>query len=162
MEHVPTDYLPLKLGVILKAPIVNRPARWLLRRLHPFDRRDRFERFSNFAAVAGEKSQRQVFEIVRSRYPSRTRFVVLPMDMAYMGAGKVPVPLEHQHHELALMRAEFGEMVIPFAAVDPRRPNVLGMLQDLVESKGFRGIKVYPNLGYRPDDPVLMEVWRYA
>jgi predicted TIM-barrel fold metal-dependent hydrolase len=162
VEHVPVDFLPLKLGVVFKAPIINRPARWLLGRMNPFDSRDRFARFANFAAVASEKTQRQVFDIVRSRYPSKTRFVVLPMDMAYMGAGKVPVPLEQQHHELAMMRADLGEMVIPFAAVDPRRPGVLDMLRDLVETKGFQGIKVYPNLGYKPEHPVLMEIWRYA
>jgi predicted TIM-barrel fold metal-dependent hydrolase len=163
VEHVPVDFLPLKLGVLFKIPYVRVPVRWLLGVLNPFDNRDQFSRFANFMKVAHGKSQKDLLRLAQGRYPADTRFVVLPMDMAFMGAGRVPKSIEEQHEELARLRDELGDVVIPFAAVDPRRKEVLSMLRSLVEQRGFRGIKVYPNLGYQPDDPVLMEhVWPYA
>ncbi len=163
VDHVPVDFLPLRLGEVFKIPYVRTPARWLLGALNPFNNRDRFNRYANFIQVANGKSQEEVFRFVQGRYPDQTRFIVLPMDMAYMGAGKVPKDITKQHEQLAEMRDKLGDVVIPFAAVDPRRPGVLAMLQHFVENRRFRGIKVYPNLGYRPDDPVLMnEIWPYA
>ncbi len=162
LEHVPVNFLPFKLGGLFKIPYVRVPLRWLLGTLNPFDNRDLFNRFGNFVKVASAKSQEKIFRLVQSRYPAGTRFIVLPMDMAFMGKGRVPEALETQHEDLARLRDKLGDVVIPFAAVDPRRQDVLPMLRQLVEQRGFKGIKVYPNLGYRPDDPVLMEVWQYA
>lgn len=163
VDHVPVDFLPLKLGVLFKIPYVRVPVRWLLGVLNPFDNRDLFSRYANFIKVANGKSQEKVLQLVRGRYPTGTRFIVLPMDMAFMGAGRVPREIADQHEKLAQLRDKLGDVVIPFAAVDPRRSDVLPMLRQLVEQRGFKGIKVYPNLGYRPDDPVLMEqIWPYA
>lgn len=161
-EHVPANFLPFKLGSLLKVPYIRVPAQWIMGSLNPFDSRDKVNRYANFIKVAAGKSQRDILRIVLSRYPRGTRFVILPMDMAYMGAGKVPAALEQQHDELARLRDEFPEIVVPFAAVDPRRPGVVEMLKQLVEGRGFKGIKVYPNLGYAPNHPVLMQVWEYA
>lgn len=163
VDHVPVDYLPLKLGSLFKFPLFRAPARWVLGSLNPLDSRDKFSRYSNFIKVANGKSQSEIFAIVQGRYPAGTRFVVLPMDMAFMGNGRIPKSLAEQHQDLIELQKQLGDVVIPFAAVDPRRKDVLGMLRALVEQHGFKGIKVYPNLGYRPDDPVLMEqIWPYA
>ena len=40
--------------------------------------------------------------------------------------------------------------VIPFAAVDPRRHDVVNQTIELLEKKAFKGIKLYPPLGYTP------------
>lgn len=163
VDHVPVDFLPLKLGVLFKTPYVRVPVRWLLGAVNPFDNRDQFSRYANFINVANGRKQKDLLRLVQGRYPADTRFIVLPMDMAFMGAGRVPKSIEEQHEELARLRDELGDVVIPFVAVDPRRQDVLPMLQNFVERRGFRGIKVYPNLGYRPDHQVLMEqIWPYA
>jgi predicted TIM-barrel fold metal-dependent hydrolase len=162
-DHVPNRLLPLGLGPLLKVSLLRHPLRALLALVDPFDGRDRFQRAANVIDIASGTTQRAVLERVRRRYPSGTRFVVLAMDLAYMGAGRVPVPLEQQHEELAQLRDDVGDVVVPFAAVDPRRPGVAAMLAQLVEQRGFAGVKVYPNLGYAPTHPVLMEeVWPYA
>ena len=162
-DHVPDRFLPLGMGPLLKVPLLRHPLRALLALVDPFDGRDRFQRAANFLDIASGRSQRAVLERVRRRYPSGTRFVVLAMDLAYMGAGRVPASLEQQHDELAQLRDDLGDVVVPFAAVDPRRPGVAAMLAQLVEQRGFAGVKVYPNLGYAPTHPVLMEeVWPYA
>lgn len=162
LAHVPAHFLPAPLDVLLRTPYLWRPARWLLTYLNPFDDRDKYQRYTNFVRVASKRTQREIYEAILPRYPHGTRFVVLPMDMSYMGAGAPPSGLDAQHEELAQLRDQYPTTIIPFAAVDPRRGGVLAMLRELVETRGFRGIKVYPNLGYAPDHPVLMDVWAYA
>lgn len=162
-DHVPVGFLPLRLGGLFKVPFIRGPARFLLAQLNPLDSRDRFQRIGNFLDLANGGSQRALLDRVRARYPGGTRFVVLALDLAYMGRGTVPVPLEAQHAELAALRDALGDAVIPFAAVDPRRPGVRAMAESLVERHGFAGLKVYPNLGFAPTHPVLMdEVWPWA
>lgn len=162
LAHVPARFLPAPLDVLLRTPYLWRPARWLLTSLNPFDDRDKYQRYTNFVRVASKRTQRDVYEAILPRYPQGTRFVVLPMDMSYMGAGAPPSALDAQHEELARLRDAFPETLIPFAAIDPRRSDLLPMLRRLVEERGFRGIKVYPSLGYAPDDLRLMDVWAYA
>jgi hypothetical protein len=66
------------------------------------------------------------------------------MEMEYMNAGTVAQPIEVQHEQLAALRDEFPELVIPFAAADPRRSGVVEQTVQLLEERGFRGIKLYP------------------
>jgi len=83
--------------------------------------------------------------------------------MEYMGAGKVPEDLDQQHSELARLGRDSKGLVIPFAAIDPRRPNVGSMLKKLVEVDGFKGVKIYPPLGYQPNAEELMkDVYPYC
>jgi predicted TIM-barrel fold metal-dependent hydrolase len=54
--------------------------------------------------------------------------------------------------------------VIPFLAVDPRRIGVMELIEMKV-NKGegvFKGIKVYPQLGYLPSHPHLEKVFEYC
>jgi predicted TIM-barrel fold metal-dependent hydrolase len=162
LAHVPARFLPAPLDLLLRTPYLWRPARWLLTYLNPFDDRDKYQRYTSFVRVASRRTQREIYEGILPRYPQGTRFVVLPMDMSYMGAGAPPTALDAQHDELARLRDLFPDTLIPFAAVDPRRPDVAAMLRTLIEERGFKGIKVYPSLGYAPDHPVLMELWAYA
>lgn len=162
VDHVPENFLPLGLAKWMKLRYLQKPLRYLLVNLNPFSNRDLFERYANFIGISTNKTQQQVFEVVRAYYPLDTRFVVLPMDMAYMDAGKVPVAIDAQHDELARLVQTYPQQIIPFAAVDPRRPKILQLLKIWVEEKGFKGIKLYPPLGYMPNDPLLMMVYQYA
>ncbi len=162
LAHVPARFIPAPLGLLLRTPYLWRPLRWALTYLNPFDDRDKYQRYTNFVRVASKRTQREIFEAILPRYPHGTRFVVLPMDMDYMGAGAPTERLDAQHDELARLRDAFPDVLIPFAAVDPRRPGLLPMLRTLVQERGFRGLKVYPSLGYAPDHPDLMNVWAFA
>ena len=53
-------------------------------------------------------------------------------------------------------------VVLPFAAVDARRPGVVEETKRLIEEDGFRGIKLYPPLGYHPNDPLLRPLYAFA
>lgn len=157
IDHVPKRFLPLGLNTIMRPKCVHKPFIWLLKNVNMFSKRDLLHRFANFTETTYKRNQAKVFDIVRSYYPFGTRFVVLPMDMAFMDAGKVPKDLNAQHAELAILRNDYPDNIIPFAAVDPRRKGVDKMLQKLVEKDKFKGVKIYPPLGYRPNDPVLMK-----
>ena len=104
-----------------------------------------------------------MFEKLQGSYPEGTRFVVLPMDMTFMNAGRVEKSIDDQHEELAKLRDHFHDVVIPFAAVDPRHGEVIvAKTIWLLEEKRFCGIKLYPPTGYHPNDPVLWPLYEYA
>lgn len=51
----------------------------------------------------------------------------------------------------AQLRDRFPEKVIPFAYVDPREPGAAETVRHWVEKEGFRGLKLYPPIGFYPD-----------
>lgn len=155
-EHVPDNFLPL--GALLRWRPLAAAVTRLLRRIDPWDSRDLVERYAQFLSVSEAGSQGAILEQVQRQYPAGTRFVVLPMDMAYMGAGPVPVALDDQMTELLRLAARQAGSVIPFCAVDPRRPGVVEKAKGWLAA-GARGVKLYPNLGYYPHDPVLMQLY---
>ena len=158
-ENIPNKYFPI--GLVPAARI--KPLRWVLRMamkgIIPWTKNDKVHRYANFIKAAYRKTQEANLERLMSYYPSGTHFIVLPMDMAYMGAGKVKEDIEAQHAELARLKADpkYRDILIPFAHIDPRRPGALGRLKNLVENDGFKGVKIYPTLGYGPDNPILMD-----
>lgn len=54
---------------------------------------------------------------------------------------------------------EWKERIFPFICVDPRRPDIAEIVKDYIENKGFCGVKLYPALGYYPQDERLDELW---
>jgi predicted TIM-barrel fold metal-dependent hydrolase len=128
--------------------------------INPF-RNDIFERLARFLKIAEQPTQLDVFEQVKLQYPERrTVFVILPMDMGFMDMGKLRIPIEKQHEELLEMAQSSGGKIIPFYAADPRHPDIVQRVSDNLAPDKFRGIKIYPNLGYRPDHPNLMEIYK--
>ena len=161
-EHVPDRWVPRPVGLLLRRAWVRRPLLRLLRRISP-ETRDRYERFAQILELSyADRHQEGVFETVRGYYPEQTRFVILPMDMELMGAGKVEKSIADQHEELARLRDKYPTQVIPFAAVDARRDDIVETTRRLIEDKGFRGLKLYPPLGSHPNDPVVRPLYEHA
>lgn len=52
--------------------------------------------------------------------------------------------------------------VIPFLAVDPRRIGIMKLIEMKVGQGVFKGIKLYPPLGYLPSHPNLEQVYQYC
>ena len=121
---------------------------------------DSLLRYDHFFEAGGAASQRKIFEDICMQYPERTKFIVLSMDMEYMGSGKSILRYEDQLNELALLRNSYPETVIPFFAADPRRENLLDLFHEYVEIRGFKGVKLYPNLGYFPNEKKLLELYK--
>jgi predicted TIM-barrel fold metal-dependent hydrolase len=160
--HVPSRFAGSVLGWLLRVAWIRRGLLFLMRHLDP-GRRGRLTRFAQILHVSYEYgSQQGVFELVRSYYPSGTRFVVLPMDMELMNAGPVRESIAIQHAQLAALRDTYPELVIPFAAADGRHDDTVERTIDLIENHGFRGIKLYPPIGCHPNDPGLRPLYDYA
>jgi len=115
-----------------------------------------------FFARGAFENQQKIFEYVQKQYPDNTRFIALPLDFEYMGIGTPILPYESQLKELAKLRDTYNDILIPFCAVDPRRPNVVKEFKRWHKEYKIRGLKIYPNLGFYPDNPILMEVYEYC
>jgi predicted TIM-barrel fold metal-dependent hydrolase len=145
----------------MKVPFIRGALIRLAQRVDP-DRRTRFGRYAQIVETSFGRDQAAIFEIVRGFYPEGTRFVVLPMDMTFLDAGPVELSIDDQHRELAQLRDAHPELVLPFAAADPRHDGIVEKTLRLLEEDRFRGIKLYPPTGYHPDDPRLRPLYGYA
>jgi uncharacterized protein len=159
-EHVPTRFAGV-LGNFLRIRRLRRFLLWVLRTIGR-QPRHRFVRYARILETSYSRDQEAVFKIVRGYYPQGTRFVVLPMDMTYMNAGPLTSAIAEQHCELECLHKSYPELIVPFAAVDPRHPDVVAETIKLLEDHGFRGIKLYPPLGYHPNAPALSKLYGYA
>jgi predicted TIM-barrel fold metal-dependent hydrolase len=82
------------------------------------------------------------------------------MDMGFMEMGPLGASIENQHAELLKMAQNSRGRIIPFYAADPRHPDIVQRVKKNLARDKFQGIKIYPNLGYRPDHPRLMEIYK--
>jgi len=78
-------------------------------------------RYLYIARFSSYKTETRVFGKLRDQYPSGTAFIVLPMDMEFMGAGKVKCQYLRQMVELAKIKRDHPQIFYPFVFVDPRR-----------------------------------------
>lgn len=161
IDHVPHKFIPPFLSWLIKKRSVRRFARNIFRRTD----RDLIDRYINFFEVSLRGSQVEVFKKLTGYYPNgqvdQTKFIVLAMDMEYMLAGNIPVNLDQQHQQLAALAQEDNRF-LPFIGTDPRRPNIDQIVKDLYENAGFKGIKLYPPMGFYPNDVRLDAIFSYA
>jgi uncharacterized protein len=160
-DHVPTRYAGF-FGKFLRFRPFRIVVLWIMRFVGhtPRSHLARYARILETSYIGGQEA---IFKIVQGFYPKGTRFVILPMDMTYMNAGPLRKSIAEQHDCLERLQKRFPDGLITlFAAVDPRHPNIVATTTELLERGGFRGIKLYPPLGYHPNDPVLADLYRYA
>ncbi len=135
--------------------------------------KDAYKRFTTLGRYAtySKLGQSKVFDLLEKTYDPNTKFVVLPMDMDYMKAGKPIANYMEQLQEL-LNVTKNNKNLLPFIFADPRRINETinkkGILsyenyikRNLSKQK-FHGIKLYPALGYFPFDKDLIETYKFA
>jgi predicted TIM-barrel fold metal-dependent hydrolase len=60
-------------------------------------------------------------------------------------------------HAVACSR-RYPNRLIPFAGIDPRRPGAANLLSAWLKSGDFRGLKLYPNCGFYPDDDCVLPI----
>lgn len=164
-RHVPRRYPHPAVAWIRHVPVVIGGLAALARFAGRAETAQQLDRLRRFNRAGMAPSQRAVFESILPHYPGNTRFVVLPMDMALIGHGPVRADIREQHDELAALARDprHAARVIPFATIFPDRPGAADEFRRCVEDLGFRGLKLYPRLGYAPDHPVLMsQVYPYC
>jgi predicted TIM-barrel fold metal-dependent hydrolase len=143
-----------------------------------------FMRYLNIGRFSFYKQQFRIFGRLKMQYPPDTGFVVLPMDMDYMGSGKVPKEHNYQvqMEQLAKIKARpaHREQFFPFVFADPRRLREEGeshfsyrleegamklndcFIKEYMEQHEFSGFKIYPALGYYVFEEELLPLWKYA
>ena len=153
--------------------------------------KDLFSRYILMGRFAIYKEQKRILTRLVRQYPSKSLFVILPMDMEFMGAGKMRNKSTYtaQMEELAAIQTN-RNFILPFIFVDPRRMEqgtitnnkekffdysikeerglnrvVLSettFIKKYIEYEKFCGFKIYPALGYYPFDERLLPLWKYA
>lgn len=139
-------------------------------------------RYVSIGRFAYYQEQNAIFKRLIKQYPKNTEFVVLPMDMEFMDAGKVKAigSYQTQMEKLKKIKQKNPKTIHPFVFVDPRRENVGYtdffkwrningkvvledcFIKEYIEKENFAGFKIYPALGYFPFDEKLLPLWKYA
>jgi uncharacterized protein len=148
------------LGVALKTPLLKSFVIWCLGKFGTASQKRSIE----FLRIGVQKTQDVLFENVMANYPAGTRAVVLPINFRYMGAGEEGIGYEQQLDNLIEVKKKNPDTCLPFVFIDPRM-GTPAQNRDFVKKyieKGFKGIKLYPSLGYYPYDPGLELVYEYA
>ncbi|WP_425044620.1 amidohydrolase family protein [Primorskyibacter sp. S87] len=157
-KHIPEDYPYWFLRPLKRMPWLIRLLAGLMCLIGQHPAAEKLDRLHRFQKESQAGSQKAILDNVRRHYPDNTRFVVLPMDLSAFGYGRPEVSLARQHDELAELTRDpdIGKAVIPFATIDPRADPQATELWRAVNQLGFKGVKIYPRLGFAPDDPRLM------
>ena len=69
---------------------------------------------------------------------------------------------ERQVEGCAQLARDCVGRAFPFVAAHPARPDVVQMAVEAIKSQGFFGVKLYPPLGFAPDDPRLAELYAWC
>lgn len=94
--------------------------------------------------------------------------IPLMMDMKYCSrfGGEVKIFEDQMTETAAAVTAinnKYGRTrMLPFVAADPRRENLLEMVTDAIENGVFKGVKIYPVMGYTPNDVKLYPLYEYC
>ena len=152
IKDVPDRFFGKVLMMLLRGNKSFKVIAKILHTLNPFSSKDEFDRYLSFAKTGRLAGQKEIFEKIQTQYPTDTKFVILPMDMAYMGAGYVERDYPEQLQDLKEVRDAYPDSVIPFIAVDCRRPNINDLFRTAIDNWKFKGVKLYPPLGTFPFD----------
>jgi uncharacterized protein len=134
----------------------------ILHKMNPFSDKDEFDRYLAFAKTGRMKTLEEIFLEVYDQYPKDTVFNILTMDMAYMGAGKVPRTYQEQLDEVSALVRKYPDNLMSFVHIDPRRDGYSDLFKRCIEQNGFKGLKLYPPLGIFPYDPRYKPVYEYC
>jgi len=158
-QHVPESFPFPGAQYIRDNPTIILGLAWMARLFGQEHLSDQLKRLYQFQQQGERASQQEILDDVADHYPSDSRFIILPMALQQTGFGKVPVSLKDQHDELAQMRdlALGRDTIVPFATLDPRDPGSVAECQRALTDLGFQGLKIYPRLGFAPDDDALMQ-----
>lgn len=159
---LPNNFLTRWVVKLMRREWLRKILLWVFGRILMGMKKDSVTLIDRFFARGAFESQQKIFDHVKKQYPENTRFIALSLDFEYMGIGIPMRPFESQLKELSDLRDANKNALIPFCSVDPRRPNVVEEFKRWHQEYKFKGVKIYPNLGFYPYDPVLMEIYEYC
>lgn len=159
-HHVPERFLPLGLVRLLVKNDGENAIKlaWWLNNINPFSDNGYLDKYANVLRHGAKNTQKEIFIENSKGYTLDFRFVALPMDFSYMKAGKSMVGYTYQLIELMDMY-DRGMPIIPFIMATP--DNAEFVLGELKKGK-YKGVKLYPLMGYYPQDIRLYPIYEYC
>ena len=121
-----------------------------------------FDRYVNFIKTGRLGSEENIFLEMLQYYPCDTKFVILPMQMDHMGCGKTKRSYKDQIDELYKLYQKYPDNILPFIALDPRDEDMDKIFFNAIQNMNFKGVKIYPPLGYFPYDERFDNVFKYC
>lgn len=155
---VPRDIFGWRVKPILTAKPVSFIASRILRVLSRIFPQRNLERLYKVVDVSNKTSE-EIYLNQARYYTKRTKFVGIAIDLGYCNAGPVERPYEEQLEELLDLKFNYG--VIPFIHIDPRREGCYSLFSNYIR-KGYKGLKLYPALGYSPDHENLIPIYEFC
>jgi predicted TIM-barrel fold metal-dependent hydrolase len=76
--------------------------------------------------------------------------------------GESALSVEEENRAIAQLGARFPERIIPFAGVDPRRPEALDLFRLGLNEWRMRGLKLHPGAGFDPHEEVCLPFFELA
>lgn len=124
---------------------------WAARRpdRRPEDVRERIE-----DGLADPDAERMITAMDRAGVD---RAILLPMDWGPRFT--TARPLEDYQAQTLRAARRYPDRFIPFAGVDPRRPDALERVSALVDAEEVVGLKLYPSAGWDPTHPAARELY---
>ncbi|GAB6144782.1 amidohydrolase family protein [Desulfocicer niacini] len=87
--------------------------------------------------------------------------VIFPVDYGLL-FGEAPIHAFDQNKLYADAAKRHEGRLIPFMAIDPRRPGALKHCEQAYQEWGMKGFKLHAGVGYMPDDPCCYWVYEKA
>ena len=85
--------------------------------------------------------------------------VIFGVDWAYGLTGEPRVSNREQNRIHAEIAKKHEGRLIPLAALDPRRPDIIDQAKEAIEEFGMRGFKLHPSSGFFPTDSVCFPLY---
>lgn len=145
----------------------NRHVRWV----HGLARRLLFHesKLERYLSLTGLSIRKMAWRLIDEMDEAGVDACVpLMMDMEYCsGYGGGVMPYQQQLEETAAAACEVNEKsgrvrMMPFVAADPRRTDVLNVVTRALDGGVFKGVKIYPVMGYPPGDRRLFPIYEYC
>ena len=156
-KDVPRGFLPFGLVRIATTRAGFFILKNIMKAIDPIFKNTSFQKYIRYCEI-GKKKMENIFLTVVNKYPKDTVFWILTINMENMGAGRVPRTYTEQLKETKRLYEKYPDLIRVFLHVDPRQKDFMYW----VKQPFVAGIKLYPPMGYMPDDPRLTKMYEYC
>ncbi len=86
---------------------------------------------------------------------------IFPLDYG-VAVGNAKIPIEEVNRIYGQISQKYPKRIAGFVGIDPRRENVLAVIEKGVKEWGLKGLKLYPPAGFYLNDKFLYPVYKKA
>lgn len=179
-NHIPKDFLPFGLVRLLAKKKTTKVIAKFLNLIHPFTHDDLLDRYANFIKTCNQTQRQILNNLIKIHYDGvlknkknnifkNLKFCLLAIDFEFMQddyKNKMEYYFKsdyaEQIAELEELKKIYKDNVLLFFCIDARRKDITEIAKNAIESGTFTGFKIYPALGFYPQDKRLLDIYEYA